>query len=84
MTDPKLGFAPFARLRGVLIVFCGENLKFGTATQRALSPSVSSLRCTLKELTVKFRTLTAVCLVGALVIPIGANEHDLPTRRLTA
>src|ERR1700690_1133051 len=39
MTDtPKLGFSPFARLRGVLVVFCGENLKFGTATQRALAP----------------------------------------------
>src|ERR1700734_4191894 len=39
MTDaPKLGFAPFARLRGVLVVFCGENLKFGPATQRALAP----------------------------------------------
>src|SRR5580704_7905868 len=39
MTDaPKLGFTPFARLGGVLVVFCGENLKFGTATQRALAP----------------------------------------------
>ena len=39
MTDaPKLGFTPFARLHGVLVVFCGENLKFGTATQRALAP----------------------------------------------
>src|ERR1700688_4726973 len=39
MTDaPKLGFTPFARLRGVLVVFCGENLKFGSATQRALAP----------------------------------------------
>src|SRR6204780_3719984 len=39
MTDaPKLGFTPFSRLRGVLVVFCGENLKFGTATQRALAP----------------------------------------------
>ena len=39
MTDaPKLGFSPFARLRGFLVVFCGENLKFGTATQRALAP----------------------------------------------
>src|ERR1700692_795953 len=36
--DPKLGFTPFARLRGVLVVFCGENLKFGSATQRALAP----------------------------------------------
>jgi leucyl aminopeptidase len=39
MTDaPKLGFVPFSRLRGVLIVFCGENVKFGAATQRALAP----------------------------------------------
>src|SRR6202045_760808 len=39
MTDaPKLGFTPFTRLRGVLVVFCGENLKFGAATQRALAP----------------------------------------------
>src|ERR1700729_1517199 len=39
MTDaPKLGFTPFTRLRGVLVVFCGENLKFGSATQRALAP----------------------------------------------
>jgi leucyl aminopeptidase len=34
----KLGFTSFARLRGVLITFCGENLKFGPATQKALSP----------------------------------------------
>src|SRR5271156_3445405 len=39
MTEaPKLGFSPFARLRGRLVVFCGENLKFGTAAQRALAP----------------------------------------------
>src|ERR1700733_6963066 len=35
---PKLGFTSFARPRGVLVVFCGENLKFGPATQKALSP----------------------------------------------
>jgi leucyl aminopeptidase len=45
MTDaPKLGFTPFARLRGVLVVFCGENLKFGTATQRALAPAGDLVR----------------------------------------
>ncbi len=38
----KLGFVPFARPRGVLIVFCGESLKFGPATQKALS-AVSDL-----------------------------------------
>src|SRR5579871_5177558 len=35
---PELGFVPFAQLRGVLVAFCGENLKFGPATQKALSP----------------------------------------------
>jgi len=45
MTDAlKLGFTPFTRLRGVLIVFCGENLKFGAATQRALSPTGDLIR----------------------------------------
>ena len=34
----KFGFAPFARPRGVLVVFCEENLQFGPATQRALAP----------------------------------------------
>src|SRR6516162_7977415 len=34
----KLGFTPFARLGGVLITFFAENLKFGPATQKALSP----------------------------------------------
>jgi leucyl aminopeptidase len=33
-----LGFAPFARARGVLVAFCGENLKFGAATRKALAP----------------------------------------------
>jgi leucyl aminopeptidase len=33
-----LGFAPFARVRGVLVAFCGENLKFGAATKKALAP----------------------------------------------
>ncbi len=34
----KLGFTSFARLRGVLVVFCGDNLKFGPATKKALAP----------------------------------------------
>jgi leucyl aminopeptidase len=39
MSDaPKLGFTPFARLRGVLVAFCGENLKLGPATRKALAP----------------------------------------------
>jgi len=34
----KFGFTSFARPRGVLIMFCEENLKFGPAGQRVLAP----------------------------------------------
>ena len=34
----KFGFTPFARPRGVLVVFCEESLKLGPASQRALAP----------------------------------------------
>ena len=40
----KFGFTTFARPRGVLVVFCEDNLKFGPATQRALSPLGEVLR----------------------------------------
>ncbi len=40
----KLGFATFARVRGVLVVFCAENLKFGPETQRTLAPLGNLLR----------------------------------------
>ena len=39
-----LGFAPFARVRGVLVAFCGENLKFGAATRKALAPAEDLIR----------------------------------------
>jgi leucyl aminopeptidase len=40
MSDlPKIGFDGFDRLRGVLITFCAEGLKFGPATHKALSPA---------------------------------------------
>jgi leucyl aminopeptidase len=35
---PKFGFVSLTQLRGVLIAFCGESLKFGPATQKALAP----------------------------------------------
>ncbi len=45
MTDaPKLGFTTFTRWRGVLIVFCGENTKFGPATQRMLASTGDLVR----------------------------------------
>jgi leucyl aminopeptidase len=41
MTDAlKLGFGPFtARAKGVLVVFCDDDLKFGPATRKALGPA---------------------------------------------
>ncbi len=41
---PKFGFTPFARPRGVLIMFCEENLKFGSASLRLLAPMGDFLR----------------------------------------
>ncbi len=35
---PKFGFTSYDRLRGVLVTFCAEGLKFGPATQKALTP----------------------------------------------
>ncbi len=35
---PKIGFTSYDRLRGVLVAFCAEGLKFGPATQKALAP----------------------------------------------
>jgi len=43
-TALKLGFKPFARPIGVLVVFCQEGLKFGPATQRTLAPLGDVLR----------------------------------------
>jgi leucyl aminopeptidase len=34
----KIGFTPYNRIRGVLVAFCAEGLKFGNATQKALAP----------------------------------------------
>jgi len=34
----KLRFTSFAQPHGVLVTFCGENLKFGPATKKALAP----------------------------------------------
>jgi leucyl aminopeptidase len=40
----KLDFTSFARTRGVLVAFCGENLKFGPATKRVLSGAEEFIR----------------------------------------
>jgi len=41
---PRIGFASFDRLRGVLVVFCADGPKFGPATQKALSPISDQFR----------------------------------------
>jgi leucyl aminopeptidase len=38
MPELKIDFVPFDRLRGVLVAFCADGIKFGPATQRILSP----------------------------------------------
>jgi leucyl aminopeptidase len=40
----KFGFTSFVRPRGVLVVFCEENLQLGQATQKALAPIGDLLR----------------------------------------
>jgi len=40
----KLGFVPFTSWHGVLILFCGENLKFGPASRRIVSRMGEALR----------------------------------------
>ncbi len=44
MPDLKIGFTSYDRLRGVLVTFCGEHLKFGPATQKILAPISDHLR----------------------------------------
>jgi leucyl aminopeptidase len=40
----KFGFTSFAHQSGVLVAFCGENLKFGAATHKALAPAGDLVR----------------------------------------
>ncbi|HEX8826574.1 MAG TPA: leucyl aminopeptidase, partial [Xanthobacteraceae bacterium] len=40
----KLNFTPLERPRGVLAVFCDQNLKFGPATRRMVDPMGEALR----------------------------------------
>jgi len=40
----KFNFTPLARPRGVLVVFCDQNLKFGPTTRRVVDPIGEALR----------------------------------------
>ena len=85
----KLGFGPFNRLRGVLVVFCGENLKFGPVTQGALAPVNELLRraATADRFSGKNgSTLTIIAPSGLnlprLVVVGTGKEDDLKARDL--
>jgi leucyl aminopeptidase len=41
----KVGFVPFSSVsRGILVVFCDESLKFGSATAKALGPAAGMIK----------------------------------------
>lgn len=41
----KLGFAPFALpSKGVLVVFCNSEMKFGPVTRKLLAPAAGQIR----------------------------------------
>src|SRR3954453_15139987 len=41
----KVGFVPFSSApRGVLVVFCDDTLKFGSATTKALGPAAAMIK----------------------------------------
>ena len=85
----KIRFAGFERPRGVLIVFCGEGLKFGPKTQRVLSPIGDLFRraASADRFTAKNGTVLDIIAPGGLNVPrlvvIGTGkERDLKDRDL--
>ncbi len=83
----KLGFTPFARMRGVLVTFCSENLKFGPATKKALSPTEQFVRraATADRFTGKSGSILDIVAPQGLDVPrlvvVGTGkESDLKSR----
>jgi leucyl aminopeptidase len=83
----KLGFTSFSRLRGVLIVFCGENLKFGPATKKALAPVEQFVRraATADRFTGKSGSTLDIVAPQGLDLPrlvvIGTGKESEPKSR---
>jgi leucyl aminopeptidase len=90
MPDPlKIGFTPYNRIRGVLVMFCAEGLKFGNATQKALLPMGDLYRraATADRFTGKSRSALEIVAPSGLNVPrvivIGiGKERDLKDRDL--
>jgi leucyl aminopeptidase len=83
----KFNFTGFAHPRGVLVVFCEENLKLGAATQRALAPVGDLLRraAAADRFTGKNGSILDIIAPGGLNLPrlvvVGiGKETDLKPR----
>src|SRR6516164_6245581 len=83
----KLGFTPFTRRRGVLIVFCGENLKFGSVGRRVAAELGETLRraAAADRFTGKAGSSLGVMAPPRLDVPrvvvIGTGKQTAPTSR---
>ena len=83
----KLGFTSFTRRRGVLIVFCGENLKLGPAGRRVATVLGETLRRTAAadRFTGKSGSSLDVMAPPGLDVPrvvvIGTGKQTAPTSR---
>jgi len=83
----KLGFTPFTRRRGVLIVFCGENLKFGSVGRRVAAELGETLRraAAADRFTGKAGSSLDVMAPPGLDVPrvvvIGTGKQTAPTSR---
>jgi leucyl aminopeptidase len=90
MSEPaKIGFTSYDRLRGVLVTFCAEGLKFGPATQKALAPigdlhrrAAAADRFTGKNGSVLEIVAPSGLNVPRLVIVGTGKERDLKDRDL--
>jgi leucyl aminopeptidase len=83
----KLDFSPFAAGRDVLILFCGENLKFGPASRRIVSRMGESLRraAAADRFTGKSGSSLNVVAPAGLEVPrlvvIGTGKDAVPKSR---
>jgi leucyl aminopeptidase len=83
----KLGFTPFTHRRGVLILFCAENLKFGPATRRIAAQLGDTLRraAAAERFTGKTGSSLDVIAPSGIDVPrvvvIGTGKQTAPTSR---
>src|SRR5260370_1170995 len=83
----KLGFVPFTSWHGVLILFCGENLKFGPASRRIVSRMGETLRraAAADRFTGKSGSSLDVIAPAGLEVPrlvvVGTGKDTAPSSR---